>query len=156
MLHVRADNLGEGVEEDLADDESQNTEPNVPQWPALLQRTNDQQSLHNDVDKEEDRGENVEDHEEADRALWAQARPALEGEKSDDKADGEHGHAADAQQPYREGCAIFIELETDEAVDHQADTCGADKTALHSNEVCVCIGSRRYDTAVDNKRDDGK
>ena len=93
---------------------------------------------------------------EADRALWAQTRPSLEGEQSDDKADGEHGHAADAQQPHREGCAVFIELETDEAVDHQADACGAHKTALHGNEVCVCLGSRRYDAAVDDKRDDGE
>ena len=156
MLHVGADSLGEGVEQDLANDERQNTEADVPQWPALLERTDDQQSLHNNVDKEEDRGENVDDHEETDRALWAQTRPSLECEQSNDEADGEHGYTADAQQPYRESCTIFVELESDKAVDHQADTCGAHKTALHSNEVCICLGSRRYNAAVDNERDDGE
>ena len=156
MLHVRADRFGESVEQDLSNDECQNTEADVPQWPAHLQRTDDQQSLQNDVDKQEDRGEDVDDHEETDRALWAQTRPSLEREQSNDEADRKHGYTADAQQPYRESRSIFIELETDEAVDHQADTCGAHKTALHSNEVCICLGSRRYDAAVDNERDDGE
>lgn len=97
VLHIRADSLGEGVEQDLADHECQNTKADVPQRPALLQRTDDQQSLHNNVDKEEDRREDVDDHEEADRALRAQTRPSFEREQSNDEADGEHGNTADAQ-----------------------------------------------------------
>lgn len=69
----------------------------MPQRPALLQRSNDQKSLHDNVDEEEDRGEDVDDHKEADSVLWVQAAPALECEQSNDEADSEHGQTADAQ-----------------------------------------------------------
>jgi hypothetical protein len=156
MLHVRADDLGQGVKQNLADNECRNSETNVPQRPTLLQCADDQQSLHDDVNEEEDRGEDVDDHEEADRALRAQASPSLECEQSNDEADSEHSQTADAKQPYRQSGTVFVELETDEAVDHQADAGGANKAELHSNEVWVCIGSRWYNAAVDDERADGE
>lgn len=97
VLHVRANGLGQGVKQDLANNEGENTEADVPQRPALLQGAHNQKSLHNDVDEEEDGGENVDDHEEANGVFRVQAAPALECEQSNDKADGEHGKTADAQ-----------------------------------------------------------
>jgi hypothetical protein len=124
----------------------------VPQRPALLQCTNNQHDLHDNVDEQEDRGEDVDDYEEANGALWAKTSPALECEQCDHEADDEHGQTADAQQPDRECSAIFVELETDKAVDHQTYACGAHEAALHSNEVWVCFRPRWYDTTVDDER----
>jgi hypothetical protein len=156
VLYVGADRLGECVEQDLADDECRNAKANVPQRPALLQRTDDQHDLHDNVDEEEDRGEDVDHHKEADGALRAKTSPALERKQSDHEADHEHGQTADAQQPDREGSSIFVELETDEAVDHQAYASGASEAALHSNEVWVRLRSRWHNTAVDDERADGE
>ena len=99
VLHIRADGLGKGVKQDLADHKCKNTEADVPQRPALLQRSNDQKSLHDNVDKEEDRGEDVDDHKKADGVLRVQAAPALECEQRNDEADSEHSQAADSQKP---------------------------------------------------------
>ena len=112
--------------------------------------------LHDNVDEEEDRGEDVHDHKEADGALRAKTSPALERKQSNHEADDEHGQTADAQQPDRECSAIFVELETNEAVDHQAYASGACEAALHSNEVWVRFRSRWYDTTVDDERADGE
>ena len=71
VLHIRANGLGQGVEQNLADNESCHTEADVPQRPTLLQGAHDQHSLHDNVDEEEDGGKDVDNHKQGDCALWA-------------------------------------------------------------------------------------
>lgn len=156
MLHIVADGFGEGVQQNLADDESCNAKADVPHGPTLLQSAENQHDLHDNVDEQEDGGEDVDNNEETDGVVRAQTGPSLESQQRDHEADDEHGQAANTQKPDRERRAIFIELKADKTVDHQANAGRACKAALHGDEISICFGSRWHHTTVDDKRADCK
>lgn len=65
----------DGVQDNLADDEEEDTEADVAEWPAVLQSAGDQQDLQDDVDEELDGVEQVEDDEQANSVRRTQTGP---------------------------------------------------------------------------------
>ena len=62
MLYLLADGRGEDVEYDLSNDEEEYSESNVTQWPAILQRVDDKEDLHDQVDQDADAIDEVQDN----------------------------------------------------------------------------------------------
>ena len=120
VRHGVADGRAERVEDDLADDEEEDAEADVAQRPAVLQRARHQQDLQHHVHEELDRVQQVQDHEQSDGVGRAQTGPALEGGQGDQERDDEGGGRAESHHPQRQRCPILVQLEPDEAVDHEA------------------------------------
>ena len=156
VLNAVADFGAEDIQQDLTDDEEENTKGDVSEGPSFLQCADDQEDLHNDVDKDENGAEDVDHDEQSDCVCWAHSANALEGEDADRKADQEHDGRADSEQPDGQGRAVLVQLESDEAVDHQADAGRRSESVLYGNEIWKGARSRRHDTAVEEKRDDGE
>ena len=97
MLDLFADAGGEDVEDDLADDEEEDSEGNVAQRPAILQRVEDEEDLHDQVDQDADSVDEVENHKQAGRVRGPEAGPALERHERDGERDDEHAERRQAQ-----------------------------------------------------------
>jgi len=78
VLHLVADGVGEGVEDDLADNQETGCQGNIAQWPAVLQRVENEDKLHDDVDNQADTRDEVQHDEQANGVCWTQRCPALE------------------------------------------------------------------------------
>ena len=74
--------------------------------------------MHDHVHEDEESAEDVDHHEQAHSVFLPKSSPALERQDGDGEADDEHCYRADSQQPDGERGAVFVELKTDEAVDH--------------------------------------
>ena len=94
MLDLVADVGGKDVENDLSGHEEEDAKANVAQWPAILQRVDDEEDLHDEVDPDADGIDDVQDDKEADGVGGPQAGPALEGHERDGKRDDKHGERA--------------------------------------------------------------
>lgn len=99
MLDIHADGLTKSVKKHLPDNEEENTESDVPQRPAVLESAHDKYNLHHQIDRNTDRIEDIEDHEEGNSVRRTKPTPSLKGQEGDYKGDGEHGHGAPPQQP---------------------------------------------------------
>lgn len=119
VLNSVADGGAEDIHDDLANDEEEDAKDNVTDWPAILERSKDQENLTSKVDGKADGVDDVGDHEDTDRVLVAQTSPVLEGEQGHSTADDEHGERTESEQPDREGGTVLVKLESDEAVDEQ-------------------------------------
>lgn len=117
MRDILADGVAKDVQDDLADDEKEDAEGDVAEGPAVLQGIHDEDDLHDHIHEEADGAKDVEHDEQADGVGGAETSPALEGEQRDGARDEEHGEGGEAEEPDGEGSAIFVELETDKAVD---------------------------------------
>lgn len=91
MLDTVADDVSKNVQDHLSNDEEENTEDDVAQWPAVLQCAQDEDYLADEVDEEKDCVDNVGEDENADGVLRIQTSPVLESEERDGAADDEHG-----------------------------------------------------------------
>nr|POF21119.1 n-acetylglucosaminyl-phosphatidylinositol de-n-acetylase [Quercus suber] len=110
------------------------------------------EELHDDIHSQEDRTEDVHDHEQADRVGRSHACPVLESEKRDDKADDEHGYSTATKQPDREGGSVLVELKPHKTIDHEGNTGCRRQSKLDSDEVWKGCGARGDDTAVYKQR----
>lgn len=159
-VHVVLDALTnvrvEDVEDKLTNDEEEDAKGNVPQRPPVLQSTHDKQDLHDQIDTDEDGVQDVEDDKEANGICGTQCSPALESGQTDEESDGEHEDGADAQQPDGEEGAVFVQLEPDEAVDHEADAERRREAILDGDKVGVGVGSGRDHAAIEDQRGDGE
>ena len=94
VVDVVADGVAEDIQNDLADDKKENTESDVAQGPAILQRAQNKKELTARIDEKADCVHNVQHNEDADRILRAQASPPLEGEEGNSAAGDEHAEGA--------------------------------------------------------------
>ena len=156
VLDAVADGVAEDVQDDLADDEEEDAEDDVAERPAVLECAHDEDDLADEVDEEEDGVHDVGDDEDADWVLGVHTRPILKCEKGDGTANNEHGKGGQAQQPDRQGRAVFVQLETDKAVDEQAGAEGGYKAVLGSGEVRVRGRTRGSDAGIEDERDNGQ
>ena len=108
MLDAVADGVAEDVQDDLADDEEEDAEHDIAERPAVLECAHDEDDLADEVDEEEDGVDDVGNDEDADWVLSVHTRPILKCEKGDGTANNEHGKRGQAQQPDRQGRAVFV------------------------------------------------
>ena len=151
MLHSIAHHLAKHIQNDLPDREAEHTKGNMEQRPSLLQRPHHQKDLHDHVHSQEDRAENVDHNEQPDRVVRTEPRPALEREERDRKRHDEGQETGDPEQPDGERGAIFVELEADEAIDHQTYGCRGCEAEAGGDEVGVCAARGWNDAAVDDE-----
>jgi hypothetical protein len=137
VLYVVADGVAKDVQDDLANDKEENAKADVTERPAVLQGTDNEDDLADDVDEEEYGVDDVCYYKNANGVLRVKASPCLESEEGNSATDNEHAERAQAQQPDRKCGAILVQLETDEAVDQQAGAKGRRKSVLRSGEVWV-------------------
>lgn len=151
-----ADVGAEDVQDGLADDEEEHAKDDISERPPLLQRVDDQQHLHDQVHEDEDAVEDVEHDEHAHGVGGAQPGPALERQQRHDARDDEHERREEAQQPDRQGGAVLVQLEADEAVNEQADAqCGCEAIlgGDEEGEGAIVGGD---DARVEDQRDGGQ
>lgn len=156
MLDVFADDIAQNVQDDLANDEEEDAERNVAQWPAVLQCANDEDDLADNVDEEEDGVHDVGDNEDSDRVLGVETSPVLEGEEGDSAANNEHAKRAESQQPDGKCCAILVQLESNEAIDQQTGAEGRNETVLSGGEVRIWSRPGCGNAGIKDERNDGQ
>jgi len=137
VLDIVADRVAEHIQDHLPNDEEEDAKRDVTQWPAVLERADYEDDLAHNVDEQEDGVHDVGDDEDADGVDRAQAGPVLESQERDCAADNEHGERREAQQPDRECRPVFIQLESDEAIDQQTRAQSGCKAILCGGEVRV-------------------
>lgn len=124
MADGGANLCADGIQNDLADNEEEDTKGNVAQRPAVLQGSNDKKNLEGDVDEKLDGVKQVEYDEQSDGVGGAEACPRLEGRKRNQETDGKCYDAAYTEKPDGKRGAVFVQLESNKAVDQQAsDEC---------------------------------
>lgn len=153
MRRALTDGVAQCIKQNLPNHKEEHTEANVTQRPAILQRIHHKQDLHYHIHGQKDRVEDIQDNEQSHGIHWAQTRPAFEREQTHCAGDDEHAEGAEAQEPDREGCSVLVELEADEAVDHEANAERGGETILRRGEVGKCAGAWRDDAGV---KDEGK
>ena len=156
MLDPVADGVAKDVQDDLSNDEEEDAENNVAQWPAVLERADDENNLADKVDEKENGVDYVRDNEDADRVLGIQTSPVLEGEEGDGATNNEHAQGGQSQQPDRQGRSVLIQLEANESIDQQAGAEGGDETVLGGSEVWVCGRARSSDAGIEDERNDSQ
>lgn len=156
VLDAVADGVTKDVQNDLSDDKKEDTKDNVTERPAVLKGTHNENDLADEVDEEEDCVDKIRDDEDANGVFGTQTSPVLESEEGDGASNDEHGEGGQAQEPDRQSCAVFIQLETNKAVDQQAGAEGRDEAILGGSKVWVGGGARRSDTGVENERYDSE
>lgn len=156
MLDAVANGVAEDVQNDLSNDEEEDTENDVAEWPAILECAHNKDDLADEVDEQEDGVDDVGNDENADWVLGIHTGPVLEREKRDGTADNEHGEGGQAQQPDRQGRAVFVQLEADKAVDEQAGAEGGYEAVLGGGEVRVGGRTRGSDAGIEDERDNSQ
>lgn len=155
MLHILTDPLAEDVEGDLANDEEEDAKCNITQRPPVLERVDDEDDLHDDVDKQLDPVDEVQDDEQTRRVHRAQASPALECQQTDGEGNHKHAERGQPQEPDRQGGAILIKLKADKAVDEQARTQRARDSILNRGEVWEdVVRARRNHAGIQHQTQD--
>nr|GFD50062.1 hypothetical protein [Tanacetum cinerariifolium] len=118
VLHVVTDDLAEGVQQDLADDERDHSQDDVQQWPSLFQCSKHHNDLANNVDCQEDRAEKVDHDEESDGVLRPQSGPSLECQNRHRERYQKHDGAASVDQPDRKCRAVLVHGESNASANH--------------------------------------
>ncbi len=95
MLNAVADVLAENIKGDLTNDEEEDAEQNVTQWPTVLQRSNHKDDLADGIDEEKDGVDNVSNHKDSDRVTGRES-PVLEGKERNCTTNEEHAKGAEA------------------------------------------------------------
>jgi hypothetical protein len=156
VLHSITDRLGENVKDDLADDEEDGPESNISKWPSILQCSKDEQDLHNNIHDQTNSIDDIQHHEHAGGTSWTEPGPILECGERDKTSDNKHGCGAAAQKPDGKSGAIFINLETNKAVDQETHAERRDETSLHSGEVRVRSTARWNNTGIEKEGSDSQ
>lgn len=146
----------ECVENDLARHEEEDSKRNVSKRPSVAESPGDKQNLHDQVDEQLDRVEDVENDKETDRVRGSQARPALERRQRNEETNGKGNERANTHHPHRERRAILIQLKSHEAVDEQTCHQRTRQPILHAHKVRIRLTARRGDAGVDDERDEAE
>ena len=137
MLHSITDRIAKHVKNHLPNHKKEHSKRNIAQRPAILQRINHEYNLHNDINRQRDRRNEVQHHKEPNGVRGSHANPAFKCSQGDKEGDEEHEAGDATHHPDGEGGAVFVELESHEAIYEQADAeCGCE-TVLHGCEVGV-------------------
>jgi len=124
VLYSVADGSGECKQKNLGNGEKRSAKGNVTDGPAIIKGAEDENELRDNVDNDADNGPEDVDHPKPDDVGVGEAGETLEGGDGDEEGNAEYGKAGEAENPERERCAVFRELEADKTVDEDTTVCG--------------------------------
>ena len=152
MLCTFADLLGKDIENDLTNNEKEDSERDVYQWPAILQRIDDENDLHDQVHEQADAVDDIQHDEQPDRIQWTKASPAFEREQRHCGRNDEHPQTRQPQQPHTQRSPVLVELKPHKPIDQQTSTQRARKPILYTRKprICPCV-SGRNDTCIQHQ-----
>lgn len=156
VAHGNANLGAESIENDLAGDEEEDAKGNITQRPPVLQRSDNKQDLHANVDKELNGVEQVQDDKQTNSVGRTNARPSFKGGQRDEEGNGKGNNRAEPQHPHRQRRAILIQLKAHEPINQQTRHDRAGQTILHARKVRKRPAARRHDTSINNKRDESE
>lgn len=156
VAHGNANLGAESIENDLAGDKEEDAKSNVAQRPPVLQRPDDKQDLHANVDKELNSIEQVQHDKQTNGVGRTDARPSFESSQRDEEGNGKGHDGAEPQHPHGQRRAVLVQLEADEAIDQQTRHDGASQAILHAGKVRKGPAARRHDAGVDDEGDEGE
>lgn len=157
MLDLVADARGKDVEDDLSDDKEEHSKGNVAERPAVLQRVDDEEDLHDEVDPDADSVDDVQDDKQPDRVCRSKTTPALERHERHGKGNDKHAEGAQSEQPHAQRRSILVELEADEPVDQQTRAQRARQAGLYRDKIGIHASrARRDDACVEDQTEDGE
>lgn len=90
MIRILTNCRSDRVEQSLTSNEEEGTENKITYRPSVLQGVENQEELHNNIDEEKQRIQNVEHNEENSSVLRAETSPALESDQTDSEIDDKH------------------------------------------------------------------
>lgn len=118
-----------------------------------MKRIDHEHDLHHNIYEQEDTIEDVENDKKANGFCGTKTSPTLECEEGNGEGDDEHGDRDDSEEPHGQCCAVFVELEADEAIDKQTGAQCRGKPVLDRDKVRESPGARSDNAGVDDERD---
>jgi len=149
VVYRLTDLVGEGIQQNLAHGEEKHSKGDITQRPPILQCPQHQQDLTAHVDEQEQRVDNIHEHEERRSLCRVESSVAVEGADGDRACEKEHHERADAHQPDGESSAVFVDLEADEAIDQEAGARRGGQSGLRGDEIGIRLGADRDHAGVE-------
>lgn len=156
VAHGNANLGAKSIENDLAGNKEEDAKGNVTQRPPVLQRSDDKQDLHANVDKELNGVEQVQDDKQTDSVGRANTRPSFKGSERDEERNGKGNDRAEPQHPHRQRRSILVQLKAHKPIDQQTRHNRAGQAILHARKIRKRPATRRHNTSINNKRDEGE
>lgn len=156
MAHGNANLGAKSIENDLAGNEKEDAKGNVTQRPPVLQRSDNKQDLHANVDKELNGVEQVQDDKQTDSVGRTNTRPSFKGSQRDEERNGKGNDRAEPQHPHGQRRSILVQLKAHKPIDQQTRHNSTGQTILHARKVRKRPAARRHNTSINNKRDESK